>query len=558
MAESGRAITVRELTDALDTAIARPADEQYADTVVASVALVDGAELAADATDSPDRTGASGGHVPDVVLHVGVRDDEARAWLVALAGRDRTRRPRVVLSKTSAPSVRSAASEAGIALVEVHPRARWDHVFPQVQRLLDRSRRAGAPDAPDLLAADTDLFDLARTVARNAGGMVSIEDEASRVLAHSPSDETADELRTLSILGREGPRDYLRVLHRWGVYDRLRTSDEVVDVPAHAELATKRRLVVGIHEPVEDAPRMLGSIWLQQGEGPFAPDAADVLRGAAAIAARIIVRSRNAPSTEELLIQRLFGLRGEGVDVPSLAGALNLPQSGPVAVLGFATSGPSGSDVTGRVGSVLRLHASAFRRDSVTTMPGERAYVLLPGYASEQAVAAWTRQLVGALEETRGVVLRAAIATGVAELGDVAAARAEVDRVLDGTAATGPEGRVTTLAESRTAVLLGEILDLIAARPELQDPRVDALAEYDRGHGGELRRSTAAYLAAHGDVRAAAGRLRVHPNTLRYRLRRAESVTGLDLSDSADRLLLEIQLAIRERLEETSPRSSRR
>ncbi|WP_222844609.1 CdaR family transcriptional regulator [Saccharomonospora sp. CUA-673] len=456
--------------------------------------------------------------------------------------------------------MRAAAEKAGVALVEVHPKARWDHVFPRVQRMLDRSPK---PSAPDLLAADTDLFDLAQSVARNAGGMVSIEDAASRVLAHSPSDESADELRTLSILGREGPRDYLRVLHRWGVYDRLRASDEVVDVPAHAELGTQRRLVVGIHEPVEDDPRMLGSIWLQQGDRPFAADAAEVLRGAAAIAARIIARSHNAPSTEELLIQRLFGLRGDGVDVPSLAGALNLPQGGPVAVLGFAASGQAeAAGGTGPgVGSVLRLHASAFRRDSVTTMPGERAYVLLPGYASEHAVGAWTRQLVAALEDTRGVVLRAAIATGVADLGEVAAARAEVDRVLDGTrlpgaaggtagaadAAAPPEARVTTLAESRTAVLLGEILDLVAARSELRDPRVDALAEYDRAHGSDLADSAAAYLAGHGDVRSAARELRVHPNTLRYRLRRIEAITGLDLADASDRLLLELQLAMRGR-----------
>ncbi|MCR3718898.1 MULTISPECIES: PucR family transcriptional regulator [Prauserella salsuginis group] len=538
MADSGRASTLRELVDALDTAVVGAVVGDPS-AVVSSVALVDGAELA-DGGPAEEKTSA-----PDVCVHVGVRDDEELAYFAALTGRPASLRPRAVLSKTASPEVHEAARSAGVAFVEVHPRARWDHVFPRVQRMLDRShRQPTAPADPDLLAADTDLFDLAQSVARNAGGMVSIEDAASRVLAHSPSDETADELRTLSILGREGPRDYLRVLHRWGVYDRLRTGDEVVDVPEHAELGTKRRLVVGIREPADDGEtgRTLGSIWLQQGEQPFSPDAADVLRGAAAIAARIIVRTHNAPSTEEMLIQRLFGLHGEGVDVPSLAGALNLPSAGPVAVIGFAASEPGR---LGRTGSVLRLHASAFRRDSVTTMLGDRAYVLLPGYSSQQAVAAWARQLVGALEETRSVVLRAAIAGGVARLGDVAAARAEVDRVLDGTADTPPQGRVTTLAESRTAVLLGEILDMVGSRPEMHDPRVDALGEYDDRHGTELRASAAAFLACHGDVRSAAERVRVHPNTLRYRLRRVEQLTGLDLRDSSDRLLLELQLAVR-------------
>ena len=83
-------------------------------------------------------------------------------------------------------------------------------------------------------------------------------------------------------------------------------------------------------------PRLLGSIWVQQGATPFAPDAAEVLRGASAVAARIISRNLNAPTTEGLLIQRLFGARGGGVDVPTLASALNLSVAGPAAVIGFA------------------------------------------------------------------------------------------------------------------------------------------------------------------------------------------------------------------------------
>lgn len=401
----------------------------------------------------------------------------------------------------------------------------------------------------ELLATDTDLFGLAQLVAQHAGGMVSIEDPGSHVLAYSASGEAADPLRIRSILGREGPSDYLRVLREWGVFDRLRRTDEVIDVPAHPELDIKRRLVVSIRQQAEGrgTPRLLGSIWLQQGDRPFKPDAAQVLRGASAIAARIISRILDAPSTEALLIQRLFGARGDGVDVPSVASALNIPVSGPAAVLGFAlTDMPAGND-NSSLASVIRLHASSFRRDSVTMVLGERIYILLPGYRSERAVTAWTRQLVDQLESKRSVKLRAAIAVPVPDLGGVAAARTEVDRVLDSTAATFPKGRVTTLAESRTAVLLGEILDLLRARPELHDPRLQALFDYDRGHSANLRESVEIYLREHGDVRSAAATLQVHPNTLRYRIRRVEEITGIGLTDPADRLLLELQLALHRR-----------
>jgi DNA-binding PucR family transcriptional regulator len=37
--------------------------------------------------------------------------------------------------------------------------------------------------------------------------------------------------------------------------------------------------------------------------------------------------------------------------------------------------------------------------------------------------------------------------------------------------------------------------------------------------------------------------LQIHPNTLRYRVRRATQLIGIDLDSAPDRLLLEIQLA---------------
>ncbi|GAB2679886.1 PucR family transcriptional regulator [Nocardia goodfellowii] len=410
-----------------------------------------------------------------------------------------------------------------------------------------------------LLDGETDLFGLAQLVAQNAGGMVSIEDPESHVLAYSASDEAADPLRIRSILGREGPHDYLRMLREWGVFDRLRRTDEVIEVPAHPELNIKRRLVISIRRPSADAgvaPRLLGSIWLQQGDRAFEPGAPEVLRGASAIAARIISRILDAPSTEALMVQRLFGVRGEGVDIPSIAGALGIPAHGPAAVVGFAAltgaaarsdgSASAGETADDSLGGLIRLHSSAFRRDAVTMVYGARIYVLLPRFRSERAVTAWVRQLVERFEREQLVPLHAAIAIPVADLAAVAGARSEVDRVLDSPPAAFAQGRVTTLAESRTAVLLGEIVGLLRGKPELRDPRLEALADYDSAHSANLGDSVEVYLRVHGDVRAAAQELRVHPNTLRYRIRRVEQLTGMSLADPADRLLLELQLALRE------------
>lgn len=541
--EQRRAITLEQLVSALDTAVV---GSTGAVTEISSAALVDPSDLITDA-DSPAPP-------HDLWLLIGVTDERLIEWLNEAAADADAPRPRAAMVKTALeqPHLARLASTAGLAVVTIHPKARWEQVHSLVHQVLHRSRHQPLRPDPDLVATDTDLFGLARIVAQNSRGMVSIEDEQSKVLAYSASDETADELRKLSILGREGPRDYLKALQQLGVFDKLRTSDDVVEVPAREELGTRRRLVVSIRQQNEylvGGPRLLGSIWIQQGSEPLSPDSADVLRGASAIAARLISRSLDAPTTEGLLIQRLFGARGGGVDTLAVANALDLPVTGPAAVVGFATMPavePDGlTQHLTKLGSLLRLHASSFRRDSVATVIRNRAYVLFPRYQTPAGVAAWTRHLIDEFEAKRSILLRAAIAAPVADLGHVAEARAEVDRVLDGTAATlFPADRVTTLAESRTAVLLGEVLDLLASLPAIHDPRLDLLLDYDETHDSTLRESVETYLRAHGDVRTAAKALHVHPNTLRYRIRRMEEITGITLSDSSDRLLTELQLAL--------------
>jgi DNA-binding PucR family transcriptional regulator len=90
--------------------------------------------------------------------------------------------------------------------------------------------------------------------------------------------------------------------------------------------------------------------------------------------------------------------------------------------------------------------------------------------------------------------------------------------------------------------LLLELRDLAAARGERPQGPVARLLEYDERHESTLTESLAAWLDAFGDVRAAAATLFIHTNTLRYRLRRVEEVSGLDLTDPDQRFAAMLQL----------------
>jgi DNA-binding PucR family transcriptional regulator len=498
------------------------------DLPVASAALIDGDDV---------RLGlAASAGAADVFFLLGITDDDAVGWLNDQSGGEQAggRPPAAIFVKEPSEQFVARAVAAGTAVVAVEPRARWERLY----RLVDHVLEHHGDRADPLYDSSTDLFGLAQSTADRSHGMVSIEDAQSHVLAYSASNEEADELRRLSILGRAGPPEHLAWIGRAGIFDALRATGDVVRVDARPELGLQPRRAVGIHLPPSDrrrGPVFAGTIWLQEGARPLADDADDVLRGAAVLAARIMLRLAATPSTHAVRVEELLGLHDGDVDVAAVARELGIIADGRVAVIGF--DGTGGEPV--RLVDVLALSASAFRPDAQVVAGRSRVYVLFPHTGKAASVTSWIRGTISALRTELGLELRAVIATPPTGLHGVAAARGEVDRVLD-TAARHPGaiGPVTSLAEARTTVLLDEIVTMIAADERLVDPRVRELRAKDPMLVETLR----AYLDSFGDVATAASWLHVHPNTVRYRVRRIEQELGTSLADPDVRLLLSLSL----------------
>lgn len=477
----------------------------------------------------------------DVFFLVGVADAQALSW-VGRQARDRA--PVAVFVKEPSAALVAQVVASGSAVVAVDPRARWERLYQLVHHVLEHHRdRADAVDD-----SGTDLFGLAQSLAERIHGMVSIENARSHVLAYSASNDEADELRRLSILGRAGPPEHLEWIGQWGIFDALRAGNEVVRVAERPELGLRPRLAIGIYRPVPDGrrpPVFAGTIWVQQGSTPLADDAEEMLRGAAVLAGRILARLAARPSTQARRVQQLLGLTDAGAatpdDVATAARDLGLPPDGSAALVGWDAAG--GTPRPPRLDEVIALSASAFRRDAQVAAHASRVYVLLP-QTQARAVASWARGAVAAMHTELGVQLRAAIAAPIAGLAGVAAARAEVDRVLD-SAARHPFsiGQVTSLAEARTTVLLDEIVTVVGGQERLLDPRIAQLRAQDPVLAETLR----TYLDSFGDVGAAARSLRVHPNTVRYRVRRIEKLLSASLADPEVRLLFSLSLRAAER-----------
>jgi DNA-binding PucR family transcriptional regulator len=84
----------------------------------------------------------------------------------------------------------------------------------------------------------------------------------------------------------------------------------------------------------------------------------------------------------------------------------------------------------------------------------------------------------------------------------------------------------------------------LAGDPEAERQLIDDVVRPLTTHGGLLIETLDAYLDAGGVLEASARQLFVHPNTVRYRLRRITELTGRTPSDPRDALVLRVALAV--------------
>src|SRR5262249_11364662 len=79
------------------------------------------------------------------------------------------------------------------------------------------------------------------------------------------------------------------------------------------------------------------------------------------------------------------------------------------------------------------------------------------------------------------------------------------------------------------------------------------LLAYDREHGTELVRTLRVFLDCSGSWTKAADAMFVHVNSLRYRIRRVEELTGRDLGSLADQAALLLALRLGDSAEDQRP-----
>ncbi len=380
-----------------------------------------------------------------------------------------------------------------------------------------------------------DLSALADATAAATGAPVTIEDESSRVLAFSSEGQDIDPMRVATILGRRVPDQWTSTLRRQAELDGVLAGDDpaVISIEGMAP----RRVIA-----VRGGGMLLGSIWLA---GPTADAADDVLREAAAVAALHLLRRRaEADLQEAIQAAAVTELLRSGELTARVTDETELRADDGFAVLAVRGRAVGAADEAPAVEPVVRMLAShllAFRRRAAFAVLDGTGYVVA-ACADEPDLDALLGRLGDGFARARrasrgrwdaGLGVHAPNAAGVLD------ARRTADRVLE---LGAEDGRIVPFAEVHAAALVADLAGFVAARPGGGSPALRALLAHDREHRTALAETLRVVLEHFGDTSAAARRLHVHANTVRYRLRQALEVTGIDLAHGPDRLALELEL----------------
>ncbi|MCL2454300.1 MAG: helix-turn-helix domain-containing protein [Micrococcales bacterium] len=232
--------------------------------------------------------------------------------------------------------------------------------------------------------------------------------------------------------------------------------------------------------------------------------------------------------TEALVIDAL--VRDDIDDsLRSRVAALGWSSSGGILVMAGTSARPFDEEA----GGDLRRAVRRATQDALVGMHDDRLVLFLGG-----------DDLTGAVQALLPHFSPGPVVIGTPVVGSLPAELAECARsageVLAGLAAAPAWAQAPRPVQATELLPERVLVGDVSARRALVERAYRPLAE----HTGALLETLSAYLGTGRSLEAAARHLYVHPNTVRYRLRRVTDVTGWDPLDARDSYVLQTALAL--------------
>lgn len=462
----------------------------------------------------------------DALLAVGVESAEEAVRLA-----ERARATVVIVRSATEPDadVRERLRSGGLALLIVEPAVTWSQVSGVVYALVLEGRETEAGRGP------SDLFALADTIAAEVEGPVTIEDRSSRVVAYSAAQADTDGVRRRTLVDRTVPPEVRDRLEADGVFARLATATEPWFVPGIPELDMGGRTAA----PIRVGRELLGSLWAVC-DAPLGAERSRALREGAHTVGLHMLRARVSSDLErQVESESVIDLLEGSADPVQAAGRIGLLSSD-LRVIAFQARASAEPEA-----SILQLFEQVttgfgWSRPGRSTLLGTTVYTVLPCGADPTPAVEWVRSTMRGLPEDPGLV---AGVGGVAGAAGLPASRQEADECLTLHARAPEEADAVVYDQAWHSVLLRR-LRLVAesGRMPTRNPVAD-LVRNDAEYGTDHIRTLRTWLYSHGDLGRTAELLDLHPNTVRYRLRRMGTVADLRLDDPEARVAMMVALA---------------
>ncbi|GAA0855587.1 helix-turn-helix domain-containing protein [Streptosporangium amethystogenes subsp. fukuiense] len=341
-------------------------------------------------------------------------------------------------------------------------------------------------------------------IAARLGASATLEDRSFQLLAYAAQSGDIDMVRQESILRRRATDQVRAYFEGYGIAG----AHGPVRIPADADLGVLARVCV----PLRHREVTYGYLWLLDdgtlGDDVLASVGDLVSRAAAALAQE--ARSRQDMGTS---LRRLFSS-----DTEERSWALSrLDVRGPVTAIAVRSS-------PDRVAALWTLPRGVLADPAFPAGDEPLVALLVP--------AGQARELAGRIQGMYGTVV------------GVGAPRDDLSQVWrswrEAVHALGVAGRVPALGPVAAWSRLGVYRSLA----RMSQAGLRELAEEVAGlaRDPELVRTVESYLDRAGHVQETATALGVHRQTLYYRLAKAERLTGRDLADGENRLLVHLAL----------------
>ncbi|ASR37876.1 DNA-binding protein [Prauserella marina] len=481
----------------------------------------------------PGATGHLG--AGDLVLAVAAGKPEEASALIEAGAKHGSA---AVLAKpplVGRPALRRAAERAGIGLIEVHAATSWAQLVWLLRTVLDAIADESEPLENGEEGNAGDLFQLADAVASVVDAPVTIEDTNSRVLAYSERQDLTDPARVATIMGRRIPDDVLTRFRSRGVFRDLSKGRQTIFVPGQRD-GTLPRLIV----PIRMGGELLGSMWAVVA-GPVADERAAAFADTAPVVALHLLRRRAHADVRRRASAELLRalLRGE-LGTRKAVAELDLADE-PHRVVVIETTAGETVDGEGLRLALLERISHGIGRRFTAAEDGGLLYAVVADSGRTSAWAQLRDALAGIPSGRKTGALRAA-AGSAAPLGELARSRRQAEETLGLLRAGVLDTKVPCFEEVWTELALHRAATAAQAAGITELGPLDAIRAYDTANATDYVETLFEWLRHPGDPRAAAKALRIHPNTLRYRMRKLLDIVPLDLDHPDVRLALLSQL----------------